>query len=45
MESYVQRQIDERQKVWHDAKALLDNASSEARDLSAEESATYGRLS
>ena len=44
MESYVQRQIDERQKVWHDAKALLDNASSEARDLSAEESATYDRL-
>ena len=44
MQSYVQRQIDERQKVWHEAKAMLDAASSEERDLSAEESATYNRL-
>lgn len=44
MQSYVQRQIDERQKVWHEAKALLDGASAESRDLSSEESATYDRL-
>jgi len=42
---YIARQIEERQKSWHQAKALLDNAASEKRDLSAEENESYKRMS
>lgn len=45
MSEYIARQIEERQKSWHQAKALLDGAASEKRDLSAEESESYKRMS
>lgn len=45
MSEYIQRQIEERQKAWHQAKALLDHAASEKRDLTAEENESYNRIS
>lgn len=41
MSDYIQRQIEERQKAFHQAKALLDTASEEKRDLTAEEQQSY----
>lgn len=42
--SYVENLIEARQKAWHEAKALLDTAAAEKRDLTAEESETFQRM-
>lgn len=42
--AYLDRQVEERNKAWHEAKALLDAAAAEKRDLSAEEQETYDRI-
>lgn len=44
MQDYLQRQIDARQSAWHAAKALLDAAAAEKRDLTAEEEQSYQRM-
>jgi len=44
MSAYLQRQIEARQEAWHAAKALLDRAATEGRDLSAEEEQSYQRM-
>lgn len=42
--SYIDRQIELRNRAWEEAKALLDTASAEKRDLSAEEAEKYARI-
>lgn len=42
--SYIDKQIEIRQRAWEEAKALLDHAESEGRDLSGEESEKYDRI-
>ena len=42
---YIKQQHEARQKSWHEAKELLDNAASEKRDLTAEENEKYNRIS
>jgi HK97 family phage major capsid protein len=42
--AYLSRQIEARQEAWHAAKALLDHAASEGRDLSGEEEQSYVRM-
>ena len=42
--AYLQQQIDQRQRTWDQAKALLDHAASEKRDLSGEEQEQYDRM-
>ena len=44
MSEYLKQQVDARQSAWHAAKALLDAAAAEKRDLSAEEEQTYARI-
>jgi HK97 family phage major capsid protein len=44
MNNYLQQQIDARQQAWHAAKALLDAAAAEKRDLSGEEQQSYDRM-
>lgn len=44
MSEYLKRQIEARQSAWHAAKALLDAAAAENRDLSAEEEQSYARM-
>jgi len=44
MSDYINQQVEARAKAWEAAKALLDSASAEKRDLSAEENVTYGRI-
>ncbi|HEY7824759.1 MAG TPA: phage major capsid protein [Acidimicrobiia bacterium] len=44
MESYIKRQQELRMAAWEQAKALLDTAASEGRDLTAEEQQTYDRI-
>lgn len=44
MHDFLKRQAEERGRVWEEAKALLDTAASESRDLSAEEAEKYDRL-
>jgi len=44
MHDYINRQAEERGRVWEEAKALLDTAASEGRDLHAEEAEKYDRL-
>ncbi len=41
---YLKRQIEARQQAWHAAKALLDGAAAENRDLSGEEQQSYDRM-
>ena len=41
---YLKKQMEARQNAWEQAKALLDHASDEGRDLSAEESDQYARM-
>lgn len=41
----VKQLTERRQHIWHEAKGLLDAAASENRDLTAEESEKYDRLS
>ena len=45
MESYIQRQQEERARAWEEAKGLLDAAAADKRDLTAEEQQTYDRIS
>lgn len=45
MSEYIKQQHEARQKSWHEAKALLDGAAAEKRDLSAEENAKYESIS
>jgi HK97 family phage major capsid protein len=42
---YIKQQHEARQKAWHEAKALLDVAAAEKRDLTAEENAKYETIS
>jgi len=44
MKEYLDRQVEIRQQAWHQAKAIIDVATAEKRDLSAEEEQTYARL-
>jgi HK97 family phage major capsid protein len=44
MSDYIQQQAEARAKAWEEAKALLDSAAAEKRDLSAEENQTYDRI-
>jgi hypothetical protein len=44
MSSFLDAQVEARQKAWHEAKALLDNAAVENRDLTAAEEETYTRI-
>lgn len=40
----IERLAEERASAWEQAKAILDTASAEGRDLSAEESATFDKI-
>lgn len=42
--SYIDKQVEIRQRAWEEAKALLDHAEAEGRDLSGEESEKYDRI-
>ena len=42
--SYIDKQVEIRQRAWEEAKALLDSAEAEGRDLSGEESEKYDRI-
>jgi HK97 family phage major capsid protein len=44
MNEYIDRQVEQRQRAWEAAKALLDTAAAEKRDLTAEEEQTYQRI-
>lgn len=44
MSDYIRKQQEARAKAWEEAKSLLDNAASESRDLSAEETQSYERI-
>ena len=44
MSDFISKQIEARQRAWHEAKALLDSAAAENRDLSAEERDVYDRI-
>lgn len=37
MSDYIRQQVEARAKAWEEAKALLDSAAAEKRDLSGEE--------
>jgi len=41
---YIARQVEQRQRAWEAAKALLDKAAAEKRDLTAEEEASYQKM-
>lgn len=42
--SYIDRQVELRNRAWEEAKALLDGAEAEQRDLNAEEEMKYARI-
>ena len=44
MKEYLDRQVEIRQQAWHQAKAIIEVATAEKRDLSVEEEQTYSRL-
>ena len=44
MSDYVKNLADERAKAWEQAKAVLDVAAAENRDLTAEEAQTFDRI-
>ena len=44
MHDYINRQAEERGRAWEEAKALLDPAAAEGRDLTGEETEKYDRL-
>jgi HK97 family phage major capsid protein len=44
MSDYIRQQAEARAKAWEEAKALLDTAAAEKRDLSGEENQTYDRI-
>ena len=41
---YINRQVEQRQRAWDAAKALLDTAAAEKRDLTSEEEASYSKM-
>lgn len=43
--AYLKRLAEQRQNVWEQGKALLDTAATENRDLTAEEEASYAKIS
>jgi HK97 family phage major capsid protein len=45
MKEYIDRQVEIRNRAWNEAKSILDKATAEKRDLSAEETQTYERIS
>ena len=45
MKEYIDRQVEIRNRAWEEAKSILDKAASEKRDLTAEETQTYERIS
>jgi HK97 family phage major capsid protein len=45
MSEYIKQQHEARQNAWAEAKALLDGAAAEKRDLTAEENEKYNRIS
>jgi HK97 family phage major capsid protein len=45
MKEYIDRQVEIRNRAWNEAKSILDKAAAEKRDLTAEESQTYERIS
>jgi len=45
MKEYIDRQVEIRNRAWEEAKSILDKATAEKRDLSAEENQTYERIS
>ena len=44
MKQYIDQQVEARQRAWEAAKALLDKAASEKRDLTSEEEASYQKM-
>lgn len=44
MSDYIKQQLEARARAWEEAKALLDNAAKEKRDLTAEENEKYDRI-
>lgn len=44
MSDYIQRQVEERARAWEEAKALLETAANENRELSAEENEKFTRI-
>lgn len=44
MSEYIKKLSEKRQNTWNEAKALLDVASTENRELTAEETEKYGRM-
>lgn len=44
MKQYIDQQVEARQRAWEAAKALLDKAASEKRDLTSEEEQSYQRM-
>jgi HK97 family phage major capsid protein len=44
MKEYIDRQVEQRQRAWEAAKALLDTAAAEKRDLTSEEEASYKKM-
>lgn len=44
MKEYIDRQVEIRNRAWEEAKSILDKAASEKRDLNAEETQTYERI-
>ena len=44
MKEYIDRQVEQRQRTWEAAKALLDTAAAEKRDLTSEEEASYKKM-
>jgi len=45
MKEYIDRQVEIRNRAWNEAKSILDQATAEKRDLTAEETQTYERIS
>jgi len=44
MKNFLERQVELRQQAWHQAKAIIDGAEAEKRDLSGEEQASYDKI-
>lgn len=44
MEELLKRLVEDRQRVWHETKALIDRANDEERDLDGQEKEQYGRM-
>lgn len=44
MSDFLSKQMEARQRAWSEAKALLDQAAAENRDLTAEERQSYDRI-